>query len=97
MSSPMGPIGPIRLSSTEDREEARAEALGCVSGCFIYVFAVVLAVAVGAAVQALWHTNWLTLAVGALVLAGGCWLGSRLWPRVERFVPEPYPEDDDDH
>ncbi|WP_306324064.1 MULTISPECIES: hypothetical protein [unclassified Streptomyces] len=94
------PIGPIRPSSTEDREEARAEAMGCVSGCFIYVFGVVLAVAAGAAVQAVWHTNWLTLAVGALVLAGGCWLGSRLWPRVEpcmeRFVPDPYPEEDED-
>lgn len=43
MSSPMGPIGPIRLSSTEDR----AEAMGCVSGCFIYVFGVVLAFVVG--------------------------------------------------
>lgn len=92
MGSPPPPMGPIGPFQTEDR----AEAMGCVSGCFIYVFAVVLAVVVGAVVQAVWQTNWLTLAVGALVLAGGCWLGSRLWPRVERFVPDPYPEDDED-
>ncbi|MFJ8955054.1 hypothetical protein ACIRO1_33650 [Streptomyces sp. NPDC102381] len=90
MSSPIGPIRPFQ---TEDRDEA----MGCASGCFIVVFGAVLAFVVGIVVQAAWQMPLLSLVVGVLVLVGGFWLGSRIWPRVERYMPDPYPEDDDDH
>ncbi|MFI5659196.1 hypothetical protein [Streptomyces sp. NPDC051684] len=88
----MSNAGPLKPFQTEDRDEA----MGCASGCFIVVLGGVLAFVVGVLVQAAWQMPLLTIVAGLLALVGGFWLGSRLWPRVERFVPDPFPEDDDD-
>lgn len=71
--------------------------MGCASGCFIVVFGSILGIVVGVLVQAAWQMPLLALAVGALALVGGYWLGSRIWPRVEPYMPDPYPEAEDDH
>ncbi|MFJ9173924.1 hypothetical protein [Streptomyces sp. NPDC102360] len=93
MSSPGGFGGPLGPFQTDDPDEA----MGCASGCFIVVFGAVLGFVVGILVQAAWSMSLLTLAAGLLASFAGFWAGNRLWPRVERYMPDPYPEDEDDH
>lgn len=60
--------------------------------CFVVICGFVCALTVGFIVQALWGIGLVSIGAGLVSLFGGFRLGS--W--LARYLPDPYPEDDED-